>query len=102
MHLIEIYQVHLEDGVPFPDWTFRDYDSAMESGFDVSEYDKVYEYEDYSNDLERVFEKFNIAFPDDYRGRSLSVSDIVVMDGIGFYVDSIGFRELLPEDTPEG
>lgn len=43
---------------------------------------------------EAIYEKFNIDFPKDYIGRSLSVSDVVVIHGRAFYVDSIGFVEL--------
>ena len=48
--------------------------------------------------LEKMYARFNIDHPDDYRGHSLSVSDIVVLRRNGVvschYVDSIGFREL--------
>lgn len=43
---------------------------------------------------EAIYEKFNIDFPKDYIGRSLSVSDVVVIHGRAFYVDMIGFVEL--------
>lgn len=52
--------------------------------------------------LEAVFEKFNIDHPADYKGHSLSVSDIVVLHEDGrnstHFVDSFGFTEL-PEFT---
>ncbi|ENZ31096.1 hypothetical protein HMPREF1084_03154 [Clostridium butyricum 60E.3] len=45
--------------------------------------------------LEAIYEKFNIAHPEDYRGHSLSVSDIVVLHQNGensaHFVDSFGF-----------
>ena len=48
--------------------------------------------------LDDIFEKFNISRPEDFRGHSLSVSDIVVMnDGenvTAHFVDSISFAEL--------
>lgn len=48
--------------------------------------------------LEKMYERFNINHPDDYKGHSLSVSDIVALRRNGVvschYVDSIGFREL--------
>ena len=48
--------------------------------------------------LEAVFEKFNIDHPADYKGHSLSVSDIVVLHEDGknstHFVDSYGFTEL--------
>lgn len=48
--------------------------------------------------LDSLYEKFNIAHPEDYTGHSLSVSDIVVLNENGtvkaYFVDSISFREL--------
>ncbi len=62
--------------------------------------------------LEAIFEKFNIDHPADYRGHSLSVSDIVVLhqdgENTAHFVDSFGFtglpqfmRELEGEREPE-
>ena len=51
-----------------------------------------------SETLEAIYEQFNIAHPEDYRGHSLSVSDIVVLnDGkkvTAHFVDSISFEQL--------
>ena len=48
--------------------------------------------------LEAIYEKFNIDHPEDYRGHSLSVSDIVVLHQNGensaHFVDSVGFTGL--------
>ena len=48
--------------------------------------------------LEAIYEKFNIAHPEDYRGHSLSVSDIVILHQNGensaHFVDSFGFTGL--------
>lgn len=48
--------------------------------------------------LEVIYEKFNIDHPEDYRGHSLSVSDIVVLHQNGgnsaHFVDSFGFTRL--------
>jgi hypothetical protein len=48
--------------------------------------------------LEGIFTQFNMNRPEDFRGHSLSVSDIVALkvDGVvsSHYVDSIGFQEL--------
>lgn len=55
--------------------------------------------------LENIFEKFNLYHPEDFRGHSLSVSDIVALkqnDVIScHYVDSIGFKELPHFMKPE-
>ena len=54
--------------------------------------------------LEKLYEKFNLRKPVDFHGRSMSVSDIVVMKQNGnvscYYCDSIGFTEV-PEFLPE-
>lgn len=48
--------------------------------------------------LDSIYEKFNIDRPEDFRGHSLSVSDIVLIhserDNKAYYVDSFGFREV--------
>lgn len=48
--------------------------------------------------LEALYTKFNIARPEDFTGRSLSVSDVVVLrrDGqaAAYYVDRLGFQEV--------
>lgn len=48
--------------------------------------------------LEYLFEKFNIDIPDDFRGHSLSVSDVVILKLDGklsvHYVDAVGFADL--------
>ena len=56
-----------------------------------------YETESEVNDatlLEKVFEKFNIDHPQDYKGHSLSVSDIIAIDDKHYYCNSIGFKEI--------
>ena len=63
-------------------------------------YDRVYDGKLDCNSLETIYEKFNINHPADYKGRSLSVSDVVEIresDTLnpGFYfVDSIGFKSI--------
>ena len=53
---------------------------------------------DQTDVLEGLYTKFNIAHPADFKGHSLSVSDIVALQVAGVvschYVDSIGFAEL--------
>ena len=58
--------------------------------------------------LEAIFEKFNLDHPEDFRGHSLSVSDIVVLHQNGqntaHFVDSFGYTEIpdfLREQIPE-
>ena len=61
-------------------------------------YDKVFEGEVDCGTLEEVYQMFNLDHPDGYRGRSLSVSDVVEVVGeeksTFHFCDSIGFREV--------
>ena len=67
---------------------------------DPALYDRVYDGKLDCSSLEAIYEKFNIDYPADYKGRSLSVSDVVEIresDTLnpGFYfVDSIGFKSI--------
>lgn len=70
---------------------------------EIDHYEVVYTtalppYADRTAMLEGLYEKFNLARPDDFRGHSLSVSDIVALRENGVvschYVDTIGFQEL--------
>lgn len=61
-------------------------------------YDLVYsgsldEFED-ENKLEAIYTKFNLNRPEDFKGHSLSVSDIIVMNDEAHYVDSFGFVDV--------
>ena len=63
------------------------------SKFYISQYKKVYEGEvqeekNILHTLESIFEKFNLHHPSDFYGHSLSVSDVVVLDGVSYYCDS--------------
>ena len=63
-------------------------------------YDRVYDGKMDCISLENIYQKFNVDYPADYKGRSLSVSDVVEIresDTLnpGFYfVDSIGFKSI--------
>lgn len=55
-------------------------------------YEKVFEGELGTNDLEELFRIFNTEHPVGYTGRSMSVSDIVVVNGKAYFCDTIGFK----------
>ena len=63
-------------------------------------YDRVYDGKMDCISLKNIYQKFNVDHPADYKGRSLSVSDVVEIRGSdtlnpGFYfVDSIGFKSI--------
>lgn len=44
--------------------------------------------------LEKIFRRFNIERPEDFKGHSLSVSDVVVLNDTAYYTDSFGFKRL--------
>ena len=58
----------------------------------------IFASEDVNQQLEDLYVKFNIDHPEDFRGHSMSVSDIVALKIAGevsfHYVDSFGFQNL--------
>jgi len=88
---------------------FRDYDDIKDN-FNLKNYSIIYENknfnhvnpltgepieEDIEDLLEYIFRIFNIGEkPNSYKGHSLSVSDIVELDGVMYYVDGFGFKKL--------
>lgn len=67
----------------------------------LKDYKKVYEGNIDSEDnatslriLEKIYAMFNIAVPSDFRGHSLSVSDVICLDNTFYYVDRIGYQKL--------
>lgn len=93
-----IYQ--LKDDVPV-DYHFRSLERLQEKGLavDPANYEKIYTAPlTPGMNLERIFEKFNFDRPEDFKGHSLSVSDVVVLHQNGkdtaHYTDSIGFVDI--------
>ena len=89
---------------------FANYSSLEKMGVKptLNRYQEVYrgtltELEDARSDdtLEKLYEKFNLRIPEDFRGHRLSVSDVVELNLDGektfYFVDSIGFRKLMAE-----
>ncbi len=99
---LRIYQINLdrdENGMSFESYDYLS--KAQPDGIDSSIYDMTFDgYVDAKN-LEDVFTLFNTDRPDDFRGRSLSVSDVVKVvssdSGVKpgyYYCDSFGFKEV--------
>lgn len=96
----EIYQ--LKSGDDMHGLRFMPYEFVGKSGKkpEFANYDKVYEGNaaDLSGNLgeklESLFEKFNLDRPEDFKGHSLSVSDVVVLEDKAYYVDDVGFKPL--------
>lgn len=90
---LDIYNIDvMKDEKLFVSWD----DLNKYSKFDISQYKKVYEDEvtemtDLFYMLESIFRKFNHRYPSDFYGHSLSVSDVVNVDGINYYCDIYGW-----------
>ncbi|WP_446912234.1 YodL domain-containing protein [Enterococcus faecium] len=94
-----IYQ--LRSGEETRDYRFEPYERLQAAGLavDSANYDLVYTAPlDKSTSLEDIYRTFNIDHPADFRGHSLSVSDVVVLHQNGqdtaHYVDSFGYMEV--------
>lgn len=80
-------------------YAFEDYDSAKDY-FDLNDYDEVYSGQFATSSsssidvLEELFYKFNVKRPDDFKGHSLSVSDVVELNNSKYYVDALGWKKL--------
>ena len=104
-----IYQ--LKQGDETRDFRFEPYDRLQAAGnvVDKSNYELVYSAElTPGTSLEDIYTRFNIDHPKDFKGHSLSVSDVVVLHQNGqdaaHYVDSFGYKEVpefLQEKQPQ-
>ena len=100
-----IYQIKGGDGTR--DFRFEPYDRLHAAGnvVDKANYELVYSAElTPGTSLEDIYTRFNIDHPKDFKGHSLSVSDVVVLHQNGqdtaHYVDSFGYKEV-PEFLQE-
>ena len=100
-----IYQ--LKQGDETRDFRFEPYDRLQAAGnvVDKTNYELVYSAElTPGTSLEDIYTRFNIDHPKDFKGHSLSVSDVVVLHQNGqdaaHYVDSFGYKEV-PEFLQE-
>ena len=100
-----IYQ--LKHGDETRDLRFEPYDRLQATGniVDRANYELIYSAElTPGTSLEDIYTRFNIDHPKDFKGHSLSVSDVVVLHQDGqdaaHYVDSAGFRQV-PEFLQE-
>lgn len=79
---------------------FVDFAYASKFRLNESRYEKVYEgiAKEGEDSLDKLYYKFNVSKPDDFRGHSLSVSDVIVLNEEGkrkaWYCDSVGFQEV--------
>ena len=93
---IRIYQINSERDCN--QVKFRGLDSIRKlqksSKVNASLYDNVFDAEMDDMSLQEVFERFNHEKHPLYRGHSLSVSDVVVMNGEAFICDDFGFQKI--------
>lgn len=94
-----IYQI--KSGDETRDYRFEPYDRLQATGrsVDRANYDLVYTAPlDGKTTLEDIYRTFNIDHPADFKGHSLSVSDVVVLHQGGkdtaHYCDSFGFQQV--------
>ena len=94
-----IYQ--LKRGDETRDFRFEPYDRLAATGrtADRTNYDLIYTAElTPGTSIEDIYTRFNIDHPKDFKGHSLSVSDVVVLHQNGqdtaHYVDSNGYRQM--------
>ena len=94
-----IYQI--KGGDETRDLRFEPYDRLTATGHrvDAKNYTLVYSAElTPGTSLEDIYTRFNIDHPKDFKGHSLSVSDVVVLHQNGqdtaHYVDSFGYKEV--------
>ena len=108
-----IYQI--KGGDETRDFRFEPYDRLQAAGnvVDRANYELVYSAPlAPGTSLEDIYTRFNIDHPKDFKGHSLSVSDVVVLHQNGqdaaHYVDSFGYKEVpeflqeLKQLTPDG
>ena len=94
-----IYQLRNEDSTR--DYRFEPYDCLQAAGrtVDKSNYTEVYTAPlTAGTTLEDIYRTFNVDYPADFKGHSLSVSDVVVLHQNGqdtaHYCDSVGFQQV--------
>ena len=76
-------------------YLFMDYEFAKDHNFKLEDYEVVWQGDTPSSThtvaLDKLFEEFNIRRPKDFKGHSLSVSDIIQINGINYYCEPAGW-----------
>ena len=90
--------LQLKDPKKIRRYGYMPYDYASEHGFDLSDYECVWE-ESVDSDisLEDIWSRFqhdSEDCPEGYESRSMSEGDIVDLDGHLFYCEPVGWKEL--------
>lgn len=101
MQKIRIYQINKGS---FREWGFMCYDWFRKHGhekMDRGMYDLVWEGETEAASLNEIYEQFNLRHPEDFKGHSLSVSDLIEREDGLHFVDSFGFKPVEWDDGGE-
>jgi len=84
-----------------PRMKFIGYNDLIMQGFgkpNPANYQVVFDGGLDTNDLDSIYDKFNVDLPEDYKGHSLSMSDVIELyddqESSFYYVDSVGFKEI--------
>lgn len=82
-------------------YTFMNFKYALKHNWKLGDYVPVWrgniESETVDEALDKLFYIFNMDRPKEFCGRSMSVSDVVMLDGKYYYCDSFGWSECPPE-----
>ncbi len=97
-----VFQILLANDVQFRrnmmDLTFADSSEYKFKKSDITNYTCAYygqiKAKGFKDVTDKLFEMFNINHPKDYTARSLSVGDIVIVNGMMFICCGIGFKEI--------
>lgn len=86
------------------DYAFMSWDFAECHNFTMEDYKHIYtggiDGETNIQALEKLYEKFNTNHPSDFKGHSISVSDVVVLRNVEkssqkvYYCDDIGWKDI--------
>ena len=91
----KLYQIKDWENNPY---VFRGFNTAQKYGFNLKDYEVVYSGEVPDDEIEKVLEDFftlfNVYRPQDFTGRSMSISDIIELDGEYYYTESFGFKKI--------
>lgn len=107
-HPQNIYRIYqLKSDKKYHGIRFEDRSTLQKSGIQlgINDYNLVYEgnFNDIDGDsfddkLNTLYDRFNFEQPEDFKGRSLSVSDVITVKNgkneSAYYVDSIGFTDI--------
>lgn len=99
---VKLYQINLdrdEEGLAFMGQDYLSKKKDDPTRIDSQIYDCVFDGEIEGSSLEDAFATFNFDHPDGFKGRSMSVSDVVICapDGgvpAAYFCDSIGFKQV--------